>query len=158
MEVLDYTEKEMARRMKTPKFLLVATGLATVLMVAFFSAAPTQAQTSGGNASHQSQIYGAVQTANVAAGNQVRMDDVTILVRKVKEGRLGKVVAFGEIRNGKYVVNMGDLTAGKYVVMVDPGASGYMQGERLIEYPGPGGSKRQNWTISTEQIAIPSLE
>jgi hypothetical protein len=158
MEVLDYTEKEMARSMKTPKFVLVATALATVLMVAFFSAAPTQVQTSGGNASHQSQIYGAVQTANMAAGNQVRMDDVTILVRKVKEGRLGKVVAFGEIRNGKYVVNMGDLPAGKYVVMVDPGASGYMQGERLIEYPGPGGSKKQNWTISTEQIAIPSLE
>jgi hypothetical protein len=94
----------------------------------------------------------------MAAGNQTRMDDVTILVRKVKEGRLGKVVAFGEIRNGKYVVDMGDLPGGKYVVMVDPGASGYMQGERLIEYPGPGGSKRQNWTISTEQIAIPSLE
>jgi hypothetical protein len=36
---------------------------------------------------------------------------------------LGKVVAFGEIRNGKYVVDMGDLPAGKYVVMVGPGAS-----------------------------------
>ena len=148
----------MARRMKTPKFLLVATGLATVLMVALFNTAPTQAQTSSGNASHQSQIYGAVQTANMAAGNQIRMDDVTILVRKVKEGRLGKVVAFGEIKNGKYVIDMGDLPTGKYVVMVDPGASGYMQGERLIEYPRPGGSKRQNWTISTEQIAIPPLE
>ncbi|MGA8058220.1 MAG: hypothetical protein WB999_08250 [Candidatus Binataceae bacterium] len=158
MEVLDYTQKEMARRMKTPKFLLVAMALATVLMVAFFCAAPTQAQPSSGNASHQSQIYGAVQTANMAAGNQTRMDDVTILVRKVKEGRLGKVVAFSEIKNGQYAVDMGDLPAGKYVVMVDPGASGYMQGERLIEYPGPGSRKRQNWTISTEQIAIPSLE
>ena len=158
MEVLDYTQKEMARRMKTPKFLLVAMALATVVMVAFFSAAPTQAQPSSGNASHQSQIYGAVQTANMAAGNQTRMDDVTILVRKVKEGRLGKVVAFSEIKNGQYAVDMGDLPAGKYVVMVDPGASGYMQGERLIEYPGPGSRKRQNWTISTEQIAIPSLE
>jgi len=106
----------------------------------------------------KSQIYGAVQTANMAAGNQIRMDDVTILVRKVKEGRLGKVVAFSEIKNGQYAVDMGDLPAGKYVVMVDPGASGYMQGERLIEYPGPGSRKRQNWTISTEQIAIPSLE
>jgi hypothetical protein len=158
MEVLDYTEKEMARRMKTSKFLLVAMALATVLMVALFSAAPTQAQTSSGNASHQSQIYGAVQTANMAAGNQIRMDDVTILVRKVKEGRLGKVVAFSEIKNGQYAVDMGDLPAGKYVVMVDPAASDYMQGERLIEYPGPGRRKRQNWTISTEQIAIPSLE
>lgn len=158
MEVLDYTQKEMERRMKTPKFLLVAMALATVVMVAFFSAAPTQAQPSSGNASHQSQIYGAVQTANMAAGNQTRMDDVTILVRKVKEGRLGKVVAFSEIKNGQYIVDMGDLPAGKYVVMVDPGASGYMQGERLIEYPGPGSRKRQNWTISTEQIAIPSLE
>jgi hypothetical protein len=158
MEVLDYTQKEMARRMKTPKFLLVAMALATVVMVAFFSAAPTQAQPSSGNASHQSQIYGAVQTANMAASNQTRMDDVTILVRKVKEGRLGKVVAFSEIKNGQYAVDMGDLPAGKYVVMVDPGASGYMQGERLIEYPGPGSRKRQNWTISTEQIAIPSLE
>ncbi len=94
----------------------------------------------------------------MAAGNQIRMDDVTILVRKVKEGRLGKVVAFSEIKNGQYAVDMGDLPAGKYVVMVDPSASGYMQGERLIEYPGPGSRKRQNWTISTEQIAIPSLE
>jgi hypothetical protein len=144
--------------MKNSKFLLVATALATVLMVAFPSTAPTQAQTSSGDASHQSQIYGAVKTANMAAGNQIRMDDVTILVRKVKEGRLGKVVGFSEIKNEKYVVGMGDLPAGKYVVMVDPGASDYMQGERLIEYPGPGGSKRQNWTISTEQIAIPSLE
>ena len=144
--------------MKNPKLLLVATALATVLMVAFFNTAPTQAQTSSGGASHQSQIYGAVQTANMAAGNQIRMNDVTILVRKVKEGRLGKVVAFSEIKNGKYVVDMGDLPAGKYVIMVDPGASDYMQGERLIEYPGPGGSKKQDWTISTEQIAIPSLE
>ncbi len=158
MEVLDYTQKEMTRRMKTPKFLLVAMALATVLMVALFCAAPTQAQPSSGIASHQSQIYGAVQTANMAAGNQTRMDDVTILVRKVKEGRVGKVVAFSEIKNGQYAVDMGDLPAGKYVVMVDPGASGYMQGERLIEYPGPGSRKRQNWTISTEQIAIPSLE
>ena len=127
--------------MKNPKLLLVATALATVLMVAFFSAAPTQAQTSSGEASHQSQIYGAVQTANMAAGNQIRMNDVTILVRKVKEGRLGKVVAFSEIKNGKYVVDMGDLPAGKYVIMVDPGASDYMQGERLVEYPGPGAAK-----------------
>jgi hypothetical protein len=144
--------------MKNPKFLLVATALATVLMVAFFNTAPTQAQTSSGESSHQSQIYGAVQTANMAAGNQIRMNDVTILVRKVKEGRLGKVVAFSEIKNGKYALDMGDLPAGKYVIMVDPGASDYMQGERLIEYPGPGGSKKQDWTISTEQIAIPSLE
>ena len=144
--------------MKNPKLLLVATALATVLMVAFFNTARTQAQTSSGESSHQSQIYGAVQTANMAAGNQIRMDDVTILVRKVKEGRLGKVVAFSEIKNGKYVVDMGDLPAGKYVIMVDPGASDYMQGERLVEYPGPGGSKKQDWTISTEQIAIPSLE
>ena len=144
--------------MKNPKLLLVATALPTVLIIAFFNTARTQAQTSSGESSHQSQIYGAVQTANMAAGNQIRMNDVTILVRKVKEGRLGKVVGFGEIKNGKYVVDMGDLPAGKYVVMVDPGASDYMQGERLIEYPGPGGSKRQDWTISTEQIAIPSLE
>ena len=144
--------------MKPPKFLLLATASTTVLLIAFFSPVPTQAQTSSGKALHQSQIYGAVQTANMAASNQIRMDDVTILVRKVKEGRLGKVVAFSEIRNGKYVVDMGDLPAGKYVVMVDPGASGYMQGERLVEYPGPGGSKRQDWTISTEQVAIPSRE
>ena len=148
----------MLRKMKTPKFLLLATASATVLLVAFFSPVQTQAQTSSGKALHQSQIYGAVQTANMAASNQVRMDDVTILVRKIKEGRLGKVVGFGQIKNGKYVVDMGDLPAGKYAVMIDPGASGYMQGERLIEYPGPGGSKRQDWTISTEQIAIPSLE
>jgi hypothetical protein len=144
--------------MKNPKLLLVATALPTVLIIAFFNTARTQAQTSSGESSHQSQIYGAVQTANMAAGNQIRMDNVTILVRKVKEGRLGKVVGFSEIKNGKYVVDMGDLPAGKYVIMVDPGASDYMQGERLIEYPGPGGRKRQDWTISTEQIAIPSLE
>jgi len=94
----------------------------------------------------------------MATGNQFRMDDVTIIVRKDKDGRLGKVVGFSEIKDGKYAVDMGGLPAGKYVVMVDPGASYYMQGERLVEYPGPGGSKRQNWTVSTEQIAMPSLE
>ena len=34
----------------------------------------------------------------MAAGNQTRMDDVTILVRKVKEGRLGKVVALARLK------------------------------------------------------------
>ena len=71
---------------------------------------------------------------------------------------MGKVVGFSEIKNGKYAVDMGDPPAGKYVIMVDPDASDYMQGERLIEYPGPVRGKRQNWTISTEQIAILSLE
>jgi hypothetical protein len=32
----------------------------------------------------------------------------------------------------------------EYVVMVDPGASYYVQGETLIEYPGREGSKKQN--------------
>jgi hypothetical protein len=157
LEIPDYTAKEIARRMNSQKFILAATALAAAVIVAVFNVAPTQGQTSSSDA-HRGQIYGTVQTANMAAGNQVRMDDVAIVVRSVKEGRLGKVVGFSAIRNGKYAVDMADLPAGKYVVMVDPGASYYMQGERLIEYPGREGSKKQNWTISTEQVAIPSLE
>jgi hypothetical protein len=86
------------------------------------------------------------------------MDDVTIVVRLVKDGKPGKIVGSSAIKNGKYVVNMGDLPAGKYVVMVNPGTSGYMPGERLIEYPGREGSKEQNWTISTMRIANPQTE
>jgi hypothetical protein len=127
-------------------------------MVAFFSAAPTQGQTSNGDASHQGQIYGTVQTPNMAAGNEYRMDDVTIVVRRVKSRKLGKIVGISEIKNGTYVVNMGGLPAGKYVVIVDSGSSGYMQGQRLIEYPGPEGSKEQNWTISMQRPANPQTE
>jgi hypothetical protein len=144
--------------MKTPKILLTATALAAALMVAFFNAAPTQGQTSNGDASHQGQIYGTVQTPNMAAGNGYRMDDVTIVVRRVKGRKPGKIVGVSEIKNGMYVVNMGGLPAGKYVVIVDPGTSGYMQGERLIEYPGSEGSKEQNWTISMQRPANPQTE
>jgi hypothetical protein len=144
--------------MKTPKILLTAMVLAAALMVAFFNAAPTQGQTSSGDASHQGQIYGTVQTPSMAGGNGYRMDDVTIVVRGVKGGKSGKIVGLSEIKNGKYVVNMGALPAGKYAVIVDPGASGYMSGERLIEYPGREGSKEQNWTISMERPANPQTE
>ena len=115
--------------MKTPKILLTATALAAALMVAFFNAAPTQGQTSNGEASHQGQIYGTVQTPNMSAGvSGYRMDDVTIVVRTVKGRKPGKIVGSSAIKNGKYVVNMGGLPAGKYLVMVNPGISGYMQG------------------------------
>ena len=146
-----------ARKMKPQKFILAATALAAALMVTFFNVAPIQGQTSSSDA-HKGQIYGTVQTGNMATTNQSRLDDVAIVVRNAKRGKLGKIVGFSPIKDGQYAVDMGDLPAGKYVVMVDPGASGYMQGERLIQYPGPGSRKRQNWTISTEQIAIPSLE
>jgi hypothetical protein len=144
--------------MKTSKSLLTASAFAVFLMFAFFDTTSAQAQMSGGDSSHQGQIYGTVQTGNMATGNQSRMDDVTIIVRKDKDGKLGKVVGFSGITNGMYAVDMGDLPAGKYVVMVDSGASFYKSGERLVEYPGRSGSKRQNWTISTNQNAIPSLE
>jgi hypothetical protein len=157
MESLGYTAKEIARRMKTPKFLLAATALAAALMVAFLNVAPARSQTSSDDASHRGQIYGTVQTGNMATSNQSRLDEVAIVVRRVKDGRLGKIVGFSAINNGTYAVNMGGLPAGKYVVMVDPGASYYMQGERLVDYPGPEGSKKQDWTIYTDQIALPTL-
>jgi hypothetical protein len=157
MEVPDYTAKEIARRMNPARFLIAATALAAALMVAFFNVAPTQGQTSSGDA-HQGQIYGTVQTGNMAAGNQIRLDDVTIVVRNAKGGKLGKIVGFSPIKDGQYTVDMGGLPAGNYVVVVDPGASGYMQGETRIEYPGRDGSKKQNWTVSTGNPAIPSLD
>jgi hypothetical protein len=144
--------------MNTSRLLTAATLFAAFLIFASFNAAPAQAQTSAGDSSHQGQIYGTVQTGNMATSNQSRMEDLTIVVRKDKDGRLGKVVGFSDITNGQYAVNMGGLPAGKYVVMVDPGASFYKSGERLVKYPGPNGSKKQNWTVSTNQNAIPSLE
>jgi hypothetical protein len=144
--------------MKIPKFLLVTTALAAALMGAISNPGTALAQTPSGGASHRAQIYGTVQTGNMASNNQFRLDEVAIVVRRVKDGRIGKVVAFSGIHNGQYAVDMGALPAGKYVVMVDPGASSYMPGERLVDYPGPEGSKEQNWTVSTEQVAQPILE
>jgi hypothetical protein len=143
--------------MKTRKFRLAATALAAALLVAFFNVAPTQGQTSGGD-THQGQIYGTVQTGNMATTNQSRLDDVTIVVRNAKREKLGKIVGFSPIKDGKYAVDMGELPAGKYVVEVDPGPSYYRQGERLVEYPGRGGSTKQDWTLSTSKPAIPSLQ
>ncbi len=143
--------------MKNPKVLLAATAFAAILMAAFFSAVSARGQTSG-DASHQGQIYGTVQTGNMAVGNQGRMDDVTIVVRSAKGGKLGKIIGSSKIKDGTYAVDMGNHPAGKYVVLVNPGTSFYKSGERLVKYPGPNGSKKQNWTISTNQNAIPSLE
>jgi hypothetical protein len=139
------------------KFILAATALTAALMVAFFNVAPTQGQTSSGDA-HKGQVYGAVQTGNMATTNQSRLDDVTIVVRNAKRGKLGKIVGFSPIKDGKYAVDMGGLPAGRYVVEVDPGASYLMQGETLIKYPGPEGSTKQNWTLSTGKPPIPSLD
>jgi len=144
--------------MNSRRSLAAAMAVSAALIIVFFSPSLAQAQTSNSDASHQGQIYGNVQTANEAAFNQLRLDDVTIVVRRVKSGRTGRIVGFSAVKDGKYAIEMGSLPAGKYVVMVDPGASSYKQGERLVEYPGPQGSKRQNWTISTDQNAIPSLE
>jgi hypothetical protein len=141
--------------MKIPKFLLAVTAL--TLMGAFTNPAPAQAQTSPGDASHRAQIYGTVQTGNMATSNQSRLDEVAIVVRRVKEGRMGKVVGFSEIHNGQYAVDMGALPAGKYVVVVDPGASSYMPGERLADYPGPEGNTEQNWTLYTDRPALPII-
>ena len=143
--------------MKAQKFKLATTALIAALIVAFFNAAPARGQTPGGDA-HQGQIYGTIQTTNVATSSRSRFDDVTIVVRNAKRGRLGKIVGFSPIKDGKYAVDMGDLPAGNYVVMVDPGASSYMRGETLIKYPGREGSTRQNWTVSVGKPPVPSLE
>jgi hypothetical protein len=139
------------------KFILAATALAASLMVAFINVAPAQAQASSGD-THQGQIYGTVQTGNMATTNRARLDDVTIVVRNAKRGKLGKIVGFSPIKDGQYAVDMGGLPAGNYVVEVDPGASYYRQGETLIKYPGRGGSTKQDWTLSTGKPPIPSLQ
>ena len=143
--------------MTPQKVMLAATALAAALMVAFFNVALIQGQTSSGDA-HKGQIYGTVQTGNMATTNRSRLDDVAIVVRNAKRGKLGKIVGFSPIKDGKYAVDMGDLPAGKYVVQVDPGASYLMTGERLIQYPGRDGSAEQDWTLSTSKPAIPSLQ
>jgi len=119
-------------KMEPRNFMLAATALAATLMVAFFNVARTQGQTPTNDA-HKAQIYGTVQTGNMATTNQSRLADVTIVVRNAKRGKLGKIVGFSPIKDGKYAVDMADLPAGKYVVEVDPGASYYMQGERLVD-------------------------
>lgn len=143
--------------MKPQRFILAATAFAAALMLTFINVTPIQGQTSSGDA-HKGQIYGTIQTTNVATTSQSRFDDVTIVVRNAKRGKLGRIVGFSPIRDGKYAVDMGDLPAGNYVVMVDPGASSYMQGETLIKYPGREGSTRQNWTVSVGKPPVPSLE
>jgi hypothetical protein len=53
---------------------------------------------------------------------------------------------------------MGGLPAGKYAVMVDPDGTFYKPGEKLVTYPGQQGSLKQDWTLYTDQQAIPSAE
>jgi hypothetical protein len=111
-----------------------------------------------GGAMHHGLIYGIVRTANQSPDSAKRLDDMSIVVRRVVNDRMGKIVGFAAIHHGHYAVDMGDLPAGKYLVLVDPGESFYMLGERLVKYPGPSGSVKQNWTVSTEQTAIPTLD
>jgi hypothetical protein len=144
--------------MKTIKFLLAATAVAVVLISGLFNTAPIQAQTSTGGGSHQGQIWGKVRTHNMATSRFSRLEKVTIVVRDITDGRPGGIVGISKINHGQYAVDMDALPAGKYVVMVDPGGSFYMTGERLVNWPGPGGSVEQDWTVSTEQMAVPSLE
>lgn len=142
----------------TPKSLLARVALAITLLVTFCTVTVSQSQTSSGATPHLGQIWGSVQTRNMATSNSSRLADVAIVIRKVHGGRPGRIVGYSAINNGSYSVDMGDLPAGKYLVQVDPGGSSYMTGERLVDYPGRGGSAKQNWTVSTDQTAVPALE
>lgn len=144
--------------MDTSRFLLARVALAVTLFVTFCTVTPSQSQTSSGTMSHQGQVWGSVQTGNMATSNSSRLEDVAIVIRKVHGGRPGRIVGYSAINNGSYSVDMGDLPAGKYLVQVDPGGSMYMTGERLVDYPGRSGSVRQNWTLSTGRTALPTLQ
>src|SRR5262249_6329254 len=133
-------------------------GLGTTVLVAFVMAALARGETPTGASGHQNQIWGSVHTEDRSTVN-IFDKEVTVLIRKYHPKKLGRIIAFGALRSGgHYVVNMGDLPAGKYVVQVDPGGSEYGGGERVVSYPGNGGSVNQDWTLYLGRGAIPSGE
>jgi hypothetical protein len=94
----------------------------------------------------------------MATSNASRLAEVAIVIRRVHDGKVGRIVGYSAIHDGSYFVAMGELPAGKYMVQVDPGESFYMPGVWLVNYPGGGGSVKQDWTLSTDQTASPSVE
>jgi hypothetical protein len=109
-----------------------------------------------GASAHQSQIWGSVHTEDRSTIN-IFDKEVTALILKYHPKKLRRIIAFGAVRSGShYSVNMGDLPAEKYVVEVDPGGSEYGGGERVVSYPGNGGSVNQDWTMYLRRGAIPS--
>ncbi|HXM34246.1 MAG TPA: hypothetical protein VN920_03590 [Pyrinomonadaceae bacterium] len=131
--------------------------LGILFLLAIPVGAIAQEASSEGNAAHANQIWGSVRTVDRSTEN-IFDKNVTILIRMYHENRLGKVVAFGEVKNAHYAVDMARLPRGKYVVQVDTGGSEYGGGERLVDYPGNGSSVNQNWTLYMGQSAIPARE
>ena len=131
--------------------------LGTTVFVAFLMTALARGETPAGASAHSKQIWGSVHTEDRSTVN-IFDKEVTVLIRKYHPKRLGRIIAFGAVSGGHYAVNMGDLPAGKYVVQVDPGGSEYGGGERVVSYPGSGGSVNQDWTLYLGRGAIPSGE
>jgi hypothetical protein len=145
--------REPRNTMKTSRCI----ALGTTVLLAFLMTALARGETPVGASAHPKQIWGSVHTEDRSTVN-IFDKEVTVLIRKYHPKRLGRIIAFGAVSGGQYAVNMGDLPAGKYVVQVDPGGSEYGGGERIVSYPGNGGSVNQDWTLYLGRGAIPSGE
>jgi hypothetical protein len=151
------TLKGERNAMKTQRPVLAGFALGIFFLLAAPVGAMAQEAPSVRTAAHANQIWGSVRTEERSTEN-IFDKNVTILIRTYHENRLGKIVAFGEVKHAHYAVDMGSLPGGKYVVQVDTGGSEYGGGERVVDYPGHGSSVNQNWTLYMGQSAIPAKE
>lgn len=138
--------------------LMAATiSLATMVAIGLVFAPHTRGDIGANTGAHANQIWGSIQTGSMAPDGY-RLDEMTIVIRRIHQSRPGRIVGIGSIDNSNYSIDMGKLPAGKYLVQVEPGDSFYLGGERLVSYPGPGGVVNQNWTVYTDRSAIPALD
>jgi hypothetical protein len=128
-------------------------GVALVLGVTLVAAGTSLAQTV---AVHSSQIWRFVGTEARSTADIFKKRAV-VLVRKFNPNGQGPVVATARVVRRHYALSMGDAPAGKYVVQINPGGE-YGSGERVIDYPGPGGNYHLSWTVAVGQPAVPSKE
>lgn len=151
------TRKGEINAMRARRSALVGFTLGVFVSLAALVATMAQEPPSVRAAGHLNQIWGSVRTEEGSTEN-IFDKNVTIVLRSYNKNRRGKIVAFGEVKNAHYAVDMGSLPGGKYVVEVDTGGSEYRGGERLIDYPGNGSGVNQDWTLSLNKPAIPSKE
>jgi hypothetical protein len=151
--------------MRTQRSLLLSSASTLALLVIFEMLGLSSYAAAQSN-NHPNEIWGSVRTQARSTANIFK--NVVINVHKVNSNQVGPVVASTQVVNRSnppgtgtyhYAVNMGNLPAGKYLVKVLPIAgSEYGAGERLINYPGAGGSVRQDWTLVLGQPAVPAKE
>src|ERR1700730_12232117 len=118
-EIPDYTQGR-TKRYENAETRMAGFALGIFFLLAAPVGAMAQEAPSVRTAAHANQIWGSVRTEERSTEN-IFDKNVTILIRTYHENRLGKIVAFGEVKHAHYAVDMGSLPGGKYVVQVDTG-------------------------------------